>query len=656
MLEKFKTLYRQVGKLGNFFAGLLLVYLVLLLVKPSSGWVTFLEFVLTVIGLWLALRLTSAFMRKAIWRLRNRLLVTYLFIAVVPVLLIVTLSGLSMYLLLSQLAAYLANSELDRRIAALDRAAQQIALASPQHRTEVMRSVAETNSARFPQLAFVVREGDSVTVWPPGSGHTPPHPKWGNANGIVVHHGRYHLWSRIVREATAVTAVAPISRHYLSSLVPSLGDISLLDLASAESKGRNIKVTIEKSVTPLAASQEAPEPVSPAVNRFDRSVFGVAVVPVAHWDDPERGDNTLLNIHTRGSAVFRTIFATKIDSLQGIFPYLLLAVSIAFLVVELVALVIGVSLTRTITRAVHGLYEGTQRVMQGDFTHRISVKGRDQLADLGSSFNTMTENLERLLDVAKEKERLQAEIEVARAVQEQLYPRFMPSIKTLRIAAICEPARMVSGDFYDYQSLGVQHYSLALGDVSGKGISAALLMASIQSAMRMELRASMADSNFALNGVRLSSARIMSEMNQQMHATSAPEKFATCYFGLYDDSTGMLRYTNAGHLPPILVRKGAATRLEVNGTVMGAFPFSKYEESVIQLESGDLLVCFTDGITEPENEYDEMFGEERLVELVTKNAEREEEKIIGIILDSVRQWTGSPELQDDMTLLLARKY
>jgi sigma-B regulation protein RsbU (phosphoserine phosphatase) len=232
----------------------------------------------------------------------------------------------------------------------------------------------------------------------------------------------------------------------------------------------------------------------------------------------------------------------------------------------------------------------------------------------------------------------------------------MPSIKTLRIAAVCEPARMVSGDFYDYQSLGVQHYSLALGDVSGKGISAALLMASIQSAMRMELRSSMADSNFALNGIRLSSARIMSEMNQQMHATSAPEKFATCYFGLYDDSTGTLRYTNAGHLPPILVRKGAATRLDVNGTVMGAFPFAKYDESVIQLESGDLLVCFTDGITEPENEYDEMFGEERLVELVTKNAEREEEKIIGIILDSVRQWTGSPELQDDMTLLLARKY
>src|SRR6202171_533355 len=516
MLEKLKTLYRQVGKLGKIFAGLLLIYLVLLLLKPTSGWVTFLQFVLIVLGFWLALRLTRAFMRKAIWRLRNRLLVTYLFIAVVPVLLIGVLSGLSMFLLLSQLAAYLASSELDRRIAALDRAAQQVALSSPQHRTEVMRSVAETNSTRFPQLAFVVREGDSVTIWPPGSGHTPPHPKWGNKNGIVVHRGRYHLWSRTVRDATAVTAVAPISRQYLSSLVPGLGDISLLDLVSTESTGGNIKINIQKNVTPLATWQEAPAQVPPPVNSLDRSVIGFTIVPVVHWDDPERSDNTLLNVHTRGSALFRTIFATKIDAFQGLVAYLLLGVSIAFLIVEIIALVIGVSLTRTITRAVHVLYEGTQRVMHGDFKHRITVKGRDQLADLGFSFNTMTENLERLLDVAKEKERLQAELEVARAVQEQLYPRFMPSIKSPRLPAVCEPARMVSGDFYDYQSLGVQHYSLALGDVSGKGISAALLMASIQSAMRMELRSSMADSNFALNGVRLSSARIMSEMNQQM--------------------------------------------------------------------------------------------------------------------------------------------
>jgi sigma-B regulation protein RsbU (phosphoserine phosphatase) len=103
------------------------------------------------------------------------------------------------------------------------------------------------------------------------------------------------------------------------------------------------------------------------------------------------------------------------------------------------------------------------------------------------------------------------------------------------------------------------------------------------------------------------------------------------------------------------VHNGVASRLEVTGTVVGAFSFSEYGESSVRLEPGDLLACFTDGITEPENEFGEMFGEDRLTEVIVKNSERDTAEIIGVVMDSVRQWTGSPELQDDMTLLLARR-
>ena len=350
------------------------------------------------------------------------------------------------------------------------------------------------------------------------------------------------------------------------------------------------------------------------------------------------------------------------DELQGVVLIAFYAVSIAFLAVGIVGLMIGVSLTRTITGAVHSLYEGTQRVMRGDFSHLIKVSGHDQLAELSSSFNTMTENLERLLAVAKEKERLQAEIEIAREVQEQLYPKTAPVLKTLRITGKCQPARMVSGDYYDYQLLADNKLAIAIGDVAGKGISAALLMASIQSALRMELRASLervaelaAPSHLPVNGFRLSTAQMVSDLNQQLYATTSPEKYATFCFALYDEESGMVTYTNAGHLPPILIRNGAASNLDVNGTVVGAFPHSKYDESRVQLESGDLLVCYTDGITEPENEYGEMFGEERLIGLVSKNADREDSRIIETVMEAVRQWTNSPELSDDMTLLLARK-
>ena len=269
----------------------------------------------------------------------------------------------------------------------------------------------------------------------------------------------------------------------------------------------------------------------------------------------------------------------------------------------------------------------------------------------------MTENLERLLAVAKEKERLETEIEIARQVQEQLYPKTAPALKTLRVMGMCQPARMVSGDYYDYQALSDRQLAIAIGDVAGKGISAALLMATIQAALRMELRAALESpaAHASANGFHLSTATMVSDLNQQLYATTSPEKYATFCFALYDDDTGIVSYTNAGHPPPILIRGGSATQLDVNGTVVGAFPFSKYGESKVQLEPGDLLVWYTDGITEPEDAYGEMFGEERLIELIAKNAERPDAQIIRTVMESVRQWTASPELSDDMTVVLARK-
>jgi sigma-B regulation protein RsbU (phosphoserine phosphatase) len=162
----------------------------------------------------------------------------------------------------------------------------------------------------------------------------------------------------------------------------------------------------------------------------------------------------------------------------------------------------------------------------------------------------------------------------------------------------------------------------------------------------------------SLNGhpaAPLSTSQLVSHLNQQLYSYTSPEKYATFYLAIYDEPAGMLTYTNAGHLPPFLIRDGETIRLNVDGTVVGAFPFAQYEESRIELIPGDLLVCFTDGVTEPENVYGEMFGEERLLETITRNAHRPEGEIIGIVTEAVQQWTGSPELQDDMTLLLARR-
>jgi phosphoserine phosphatase RsbU/P len=270
----------------------------------------------------------------------------------------------------------------------------------------------------------------------------------------------------------------------------------------------------------------------------------------------------------------------------------------------------------------------------------------------------MTENMQRLLAIEKERERLQAELEIAREVQNQLYPKKVPAMESLCVTAVCNPARMVSGDYYDYQQLGSDKVAIAIGDVAGKGISAALLMATVQSSFRSQIRGSLEVAVSATDSgarIQISTSSLVSQLNQQLYADTSPEKYATFYLGVYDQLGSILTYTNAGHLPPLLVRRGEAERLEVNGMVVGAFPFARYGESQVRLEAGDLIVFFTDGITEPENAYGEMFGEERLTEIVVRNADRSDREIIDSVMEAVQQWTGAGELQDDMTLLLVRR-
>lgn len=651
-----KSKLKRLGKVEKTFFVLLAVYLVLALAFPGRTVTALLQVALFFLSFWIVVKLIVLGMRRAIWRLRNRLVATYVFIAVVPVLLIVLLAGIGAYILIGQLAVYLAVSDLDRRGAALHDIAETLAETNGRIRPEVIERVAATHRRRFPELWVLARTDGDMQTWPLNHDATAPPEGWTEASGVVERSGHFFLWSHVVNRATRITVMAPLSRAYLSRMFPGLADVSLMEFGG-DSKSTFVVREDGKTTGLNFTSDPASNELPPPDNRFDIDVNGLSTFPVWRWETPGKKTLTLLYVRTRPSVVLDTIFNARVDTISTGIEVALLGVSILFLIVEIGSLVIGVSLARTITRAVHNLYQGTQRVIEGDFSHRIAVHGKDQLAALSTSFNSMTENLEQLLVVAKEKERLQTEIEIAREVQNQLYPKVTPVLRTMTVAAICVPARMVSGDYYDYMAVPGGKLALAIGDVAGKGISAALLMATLQAAMRMELRTSPGLPALpSPNGhVAATTAQLVSDLNQLLYATTAPEKFATFFFALYDEATSDLSYTNAGHLPPLLVRNGAAVRLDVNGTVVGAFPSVKYEQSRVRLEKGDLLVCYTDGITEPENEYGEMFGEERLIELVTKNTDREDSKIVSMIIEAVQQWTSAAEQPDDMTLLLARK-
>lgn len=678
MKLKLQSLWRRSGKLVKAFALALVVYLILLAVWPDSGVETLAAFATYVLGAWVALRLLRIGIRKLTWRLRNRLIVAYVFIAVLPILLILTLVGLGGYMLATQTAVYLVRSELNRRVASLELAVQDLAGTENDSPDAVLRRTAQVYEERFPGIVLVVEEKGKTRRWPENATVNAPEHLPLNSGGLASVDGRYCAWHYAAKNGAKYLIVAPLSRRYLSGMMPGLGDVYFLqrdfdahtpsgDGARTASTDNDAKpktkvLSMSSKAVPgypqkfqlSPAGGDAPfAALPPPVNRFDLDLTWGSLARAVDWAHPENTQLALLVVHTRLSSIIATILSQGGDESLGVVLIFFYVVAGAFLLVGIAGLGIGISMSRSITGAVHSLYAGTQRVMSGDFSHLIPVSGRDQLSELSSSFNSMTQNLARLLVVAKEKERMETEIEIARGVQDQLYPKAPPVFEGLQVLGMCHPARMVSGDYYDYQLVDGR-LAIAIGDVAGKGISAALLMATIQAAMRMELRAS-ADLAASRNGLRFSTARMVSELNQQLYATTSPEKFATFFFAIYDQATRVITYTNAGHLQPVLIRAGAPTRLDVNGTIVGAFPFSKYEESKLELQSGDLLVCYTDGITEPENEYGEMFGEERLIELVAKNAALDDAGIIESVLESVRQWTGAPELSDDMTLLLARK-
>jgi len=656
--ESFKITLEWTGRLGIVFLVLLILFVALSWIAPA-GFRLAIGVGLLISGVWLMVRLARRVMRLTIWRLRNRLLVTYLFISIVPIMLVAALAILGGYSLVSQLAVYLVTSELDRRIDALAGLADAIARTDPESRPAVMeRTIDLSYRNSYPGIEVLLREAGGRQIrYPEGAAAPAPLPGWQPTKGVLARDGRFYLWSYCKTSSGDITITAPVTQQLLDGLVPNLG---LVD-AGATPNGPVARVEQARDFTAAGA-------LPPAANRLDADVVWFATLPSADWSHPGKGgDGFFIAVRSRVSAVLAAVFNRTADVAQSTLKSLLIAGFIVFVIVEIVSWIIGISMTRTITEAVHRLYEGTQKAIEGDFSHRIEVRGNDQLAELSRSFNRMTENIERLLVVAKEKERLQSEIEIAREVQNQLFPKEAPELPTLRVRAVCRPARLVSGDYYDYEAIGPGTVALAIADVAGKGISAALLMAALQSSLRTQLEAvrerQSAGAALSQSGVSsglaapasLSTSRLVSNLNRQLHATTSSEKYATFCLGVYDEPASRFTYTNAGHLPPLLVRGGEVTRLNVNGTVVGAFSFAQYDESHLALQSGDLLVCYTDGVTEPENPYGEMFGEHRLISLLEQNAHHQQDRIIEIVMDSVRQWTASDELQDDMTLLLARR-
>jgi sigma-B regulation protein RsbU (phosphoserine phosphatase) len=653
-------------KLLGFFAPSLRTHL--------GGWVVFLVILAAVLFSVLGFRWLK---RRILWRLRNRLIVTYVFIGVIPVILLLTLAFAAGYLFAGQFAGFLVTSELDSQMRGVEAANSAI--------TNELAARLERGGSSTPEsLAGLKRRNRAwnkrqVCAWlgakqltidvglqaPPFSFPSfldDPKNLYAKAmrdnrpfRSIVRDHGELFL-----RVATSlplasgklvVVTSEPLDRELVGQIAENLGEVTLYP------EGIRAPPTFTVGALPDTGSN------------FDRVIHFGTPLPIVDWKMGTDQFPGTLGIRTLPSLLYGRLFASLGDFATGVEEGLL-AILIFFAVIELVALFIGTRMTRTVTAAVAQLYDATTHVDRGDFSHRIPVRSNDQLAQLSLAFNSMTESIEKLILEQKEKQRLEGELVIAQEVQEQLFPRQIVQLESLEVHGFCRPARTVSGDYYDFLTASSHKMILAMGDISGKGISAALLMATIHSAVRaysveslpqlQEAAAVGAGAASGLmmaarpEGIEISPGALLSLLNHQLYESTPPEKYATLFLAIYDGVTRRLNYSNGGHLPPLLISEnGTLRRLEKGGTVVGLFDDKSYEEGSVEMLAGEIFVAYSDGITEPENDFGE-FGEERLIDLIRGNRHLPLPQISQIVTAAVDTWIGDAEQPDDVTLVLAR--
>ena len=700
----------------------------------SGGFRTFLGVVQFFVGIALfsvAIPLAWQLIRKhLLWSLRNKLILTYLLIGLAPVILFLTLVGVLAYVAAGQFAIHLTDSRLQAELIQMrnettHRADLTTALVAQRPKDsaqqigseiQTIEQAGEVTRLDMPRLHLhrVIRvflNGAAVDIGP-SRGKAPfGLPPWatelpgGEFSGLVLDGRELYLvtlhqkkWND-GRIFTLMSSL-PVDSAVLKLISEGLGQASLLPQRAGRTAN---EISRENNAGTPAPSQKSRQKVRfavgadgidagsswivggtepPAVNVADTRVSFTSTEPIIDWDSGEP-DNVLIAVSSRPSLLYNQLFGSSLGGIvTSVIRIAIVLLCVLFALIELLALWMAIGLSRSITSSVADLYSATEHIDRGDFDFRIGVKSDDQLAELSSSFNTMSGSLQRLLEEQKEKERLQNEISIAQEVQANLFPLHAQGLATLDLHGICRPARSVSGDYYDFLVFHEEAHAgmverretgvgIAIGDISGKGISAALLMATLHSAVRAYRFASeeLVYSESTVAGLTASRegrggdcdelfqspGRILSLLNRHLYRSTQPEKYATLFLAHYDVASSMLTYSNAGQLPPlVLSRDGHIRRLDKGGTVVGLMDGMQYEEDRFKMQPGDILVAYSDGVTEPENDFGE-FGEERMMEVVARYRDQPLHVISGQVMLALDAWIGAEEQPDDITLVLARQ-
>jgi serine phosphatase RsbU (regulator of sigma subunit) len=609
--------------------------------------------------------------RAFLWRVRRKLVLSYVFLGFVPLVLVMAFALTGAMLVYMMVANYVFRESFSDLVDDVHQIAETSAIELGRSATDARGAIErkyDNLASQYPDLSLAVvpvgaRRGAVPDGWPLTAGtwrhRAPPAslPSWvvlaRRFSGTIVQPsdapgGALQL---VVRAAVptadgrrAVVADLPVDSLIVQRMHGRTG--ARLNAISAEGCG-------------AAATDRS------AVDRRLRSMFRetVAFMDCTNWEDGTVGvlsislEAPLGELASRLTSVGTSGIAPRAapvplagsDSWWTVFVQLLVVLGGLFLVIQASALVMGSLLVRSITSAVHELFVGTERIQQGDFSHRIRIESRDQLEDLADSFNRMSGSIDHLLLVQREKQRMDDELRIAREIQKSLLPVSPPRLAGLDVADLCEPAREVGGDYYDFFEIGPARLAVLIADVSGKGTSAALYMAELKGLM------------LALSHAEQSPRRLLIEVNRLLADHLDNRSFITMTYAVIDLERGTMTAARAGHTPLIVVSGGRSEVIAPSGMVLGLrLPGAGerfeavLEEHTRPIVAGDVIVLYTDGITEAMDADGELFGDAALARVVAGQHARDAAGIRERVVRDVRAFVGDAEPHDDMTMVILK--
>jgi phosphoserine phosphatase RsbU/P len=682
-------------------AAVKLIVFAIALVSQPPAFVRLLDTVASVAlvagGAYFLVRGLALAQRRLLWRVRRKLIISYIFVGFIPAILIVAFFLLGGLLLFSNFSSYL----LQTRLQSLTQEAQAVASTTA---VEIQRAGGRgvsTIAAR--RQGVVSREfpGASIAVVPmdrpcentdpaapaapiqgelrasiaagPWAHVEPPRevPTWVNCNGFQGLLA-YADFDEPVHEPAGAQItingqrggrdVALVARAVVMPDSPApdyavVVDLLVNDAVREELRSETgVELTTVRTMgqnTPLLRARGPVTPPETSDSMASLPGVSASFPEVVDWATGEvRSGTVMASMQLSIGEMYARMAAAQGAIGQGLL-FVLMAIGVLFLIIEAIALVAGLALARSITGSVHELFTGTERVRLGDFTHKIAIRARDQLGELAESFNSMTSSIEDLLRVEREKKRLEDELRIAHDIQMSLLPQGPLGFPGVSVTSVCVPAREVGGDYFDILPLDDHRVGVLIADVSGKGTSAALYMAEMKGLM------------LSLSRNHTSPRELLCVANRIIAEHLNSRSFITMIYAIVDTRARTLTYARAGHTPLLCCPGPKSSNpglrlLAPDGMVLGlnldnGEMFERLlEEQTIPFDEGDIFLLFTDGISEAMNAGDDCFGEERLGRIVEEHAHLPSDELRERILREIAAFVGDAPQHDDMTMILLR--